>query len=115
VLRRMLGPKREEVIGDWRRLLNEELHKFYSSPNIISVLKSRRHLARMVHIRNVHKILVGKSEGRRPLGKPRCRWEDNIRMALRETGWEVLDWVHLAQDRDQWLDIVNTVMNDRIA
>jgi hypothetical protein len=65
----------------------------------------------MGEIRNMYRILVTKPEGKRPLGKPRCRWEDNIRMDLREIGREVADWMHLVQDRDQWQALVNTVMN----
>jgi hypothetical protein len=66
-------------------------------------------------MRNVHKILVGKPEGKRPLGRPRRRWKDDIRMNLWEIGWEAVDWIHLAQDRDQWRAVVNTVMNLRVA
>jgi hypothetical protein len=83
VLRRIFGPKRDEVTGEWRRLHNKELYALYSSPNIIRVIKSRRlrwagHVARMVERRGAYRALVGKSEGRRPLGRPRRRWEDNI-------------------------------------
>jgi hypothetical protein len=106
VLRRIFGPKREEVAGGCRRLRNEELHNLYVSLNIIRAIKSRRmrwagHVARMVETRNGHNILVGKREGKRPLGRPRCRWEDNIRMDLTEMRAEVVEWIHLAQDRDQ--------------
>jgi hypothetical protein len=109
VLRRIFGHKREEVVGGWRRLHKEELHNLYDSPNIIRVIKSRRmrwvgHIARMREMGNGYNILVGKLEGKRPLGGPMRRWEDNIRMDLREIGWEVVDWVHLAQA------VVNTVM-----
>jgi hypothetical protein len=68
----------------------------------------------MGEIRNAYKILVGKSERERPLVRPRRRWEDNIRMDLRETGWEGVDWMHLAQDRDMWRALVNMVMNFRV-
>jgi hypothetical protein len=103
VLRRTFGPKKEEVAGDLRRLHNEELHNLYASPNIIRVIKFRRmrwtgHVA-LMGIRNVYKILVGKPEGMRPLGRPTRRWEDNIRMDFREIGWEGMDWIHLTQDR----------------
>jgi hypothetical protein len=64
--------------------------------------------------RNAYRILVGKPEGERPLGRPRCRWVDNIKMDLRETGWDGVDWIDLAQDRDQWRALVNTVMNRRV-
>jgi hypothetical protein len=91
VLRRIFGPKRDEVTGDWRRLHNEELNDLYSSPNIIRVIKSRRmrwagHVARMGEKRFAYRILVGKPEGRRPLGRLRRRWEDNIKMDLQEVG-----------------------------
>jgi hypothetical protein len=92
VLRRIFGPKRDEATGDWRRRHNEELNDLYSSPNIIRVIKSRRlrwarHVARMGEERGAYRILVGRSEGRRPLGRPRRRWEDNIKMDIREVGW----------------------------
>jgi hypothetical protein len=92
VLRRIFGPKRDEVTGEWRRLYNKELFALYSSPNIIQVIKSRRlrwagHVARMGERGGAYRALVGKPEGRRPLGRPRCRWENNIKMALREVGW----------------------------
>jgi hypothetical protein len=91
VLRRIFGPKRDEVMGEWRKLHNEELHNLYSSPDIIRQVKSRQmrwagHVARMGDERNVYKVFVGKPEGKRPLGRPRHRWEDGIRMDLRETG-----------------------------
>jgi hypothetical protein len=115
-LRRIFGPKRDEVIGGWRKLHNEELHNLYCSPSIIRIIKSRRmrwagHVARMVEKRNAYGILVGKPEGKRPLGRPRRRWENNIKMDLREIGLGVMDWIDLAQDRDQWRALVNTVMN----
>jgi hypothetical protein len=92
VLRGIFGPKRDEVTGEWRRLHNEELNDLYSSPNIIRVIKSRRmrwagHVARMGEGRGAYRILVGRLEGRRPLGRPRRRWEDNIKMYLQEVGW----------------------------
>jgi hypothetical protein len=119
VLRRMFGPRRDEVTGDWRKLHNEELHNLYSSPNIIRMIKSRRirwagHVARMGETRNVYRILVGKPEGKRPLGRPRRRWLDNIKMDLGEIGWDDRDWICLAQDRDQWMAVVNRVMNLRV-
>jgi hypothetical protein len=97
-------------------LHNEELHNFYSSPNIIRQIKSRRmmwagYVARMGEERNVYKVLVGKPEGKRPLGRPRHRWEDGIRMDLREIGWGDVEWIQLPQDRDRWRALVNTVMN----
>jgi hypothetical protein len=89
---RIFGPKRDEVTGEWRRLHNKELYALYSSPNIIRAIKSRRlrwagHVARMGERRGSYRALVGKPEGRRPLGRPRHRWEDNIKMDLREAGW----------------------------
>jgi len=91
VLRRIFGPKRNEVTGKWRKLHNEELNNLYCSPNIVRVIKSRRmrwagHVARMGEGTGVYRVLVRKPEGRRPLGGPRRRWEDNIRMGLREVG-----------------------------
>jgi hypothetical protein len=92
VLRRIFGPKRDEGTGEWRRLHNEELNDLYSSPNIIRVIKSIRmrwagHVARMGKRDGTYRILVGRPEGRRPLGRPRCRLEDNIRMDLQEVGY----------------------------
>jgi hypothetical protein len=92
VLRRIFGPKRDEVTGEWRRLHNKELHALYSSPSIIREIKSRRlrwagHVARMGERRGAYRALVGKPEGRRPLGRSGRRWEDNIKMDLREVGW----------------------------
>jgi hypothetical protein len=92
VLRRIFGPKRDEVTGEWRRLHNKELYALYSSPNIIRVMKSRRlrwagHMACLGERRGAYRALVGKPEGRRPLERPRRRWEDNIKMDIRETGW----------------------------
>jgi hypothetical protein len=106
VLRAILGPKREEMTGGWKRLHNGELN-FYASPNIIRVIKSGRmrlegHLARLGDVRNAYHIFVGKPERTRPLGRPWRRWEGNIRMVLREGGWESVDWIYLAQNRDQW-------------
>jgi hypothetical protein len=98
-------------------LHNEELNDLYSSPNIIRVIKSRRmrwarHVPRMGEKRGAYRILVGRPEGRRPLGRPRRRWEDNIKMALKKVGWG-MDWIELAQDRDRWRAVVNAVMNLR--
>jgi hypothetical protein len=92
VLRRIFGPKRDEVTAEWRRLHNNELYALYSSPDIIWVIKSRRlrlagHMARMGERRGAYRAVVGKLEGTRPLGRPRRRWEDNIKIDLREVGW----------------------------
>jgi hypothetical protein len=92
VLRKIFGPKRDEVTGEWRKLHNEELRDLYSSPSIIRIIKLRRmrwagNVARMEEKRNACRLLVGKPEGKRPLGRPRCRWVDNIRMDLGEVGW----------------------------
>jgi hypothetical protein len=119
VLRRIFGPKRDEVTGGWRKLDNEELHDLYSSPSIIRVSKERRmrwagHVARMGEVRSAYNILVGKPERRRPLVRPRRRWETNIKMNLRETAFEDVDWFHVAQDRDRWRALVNTVMCLRV-
>jgi hypothetical protein len=106
VLRKIFGPKREED-GSWRKLHNDELHSLYTSPNIIRVVKSRRmrwagHVACMGEGRSVCRVLVGRPEGKRPLGRPRRRWEDNIKMTLREIGIDGANWIRLAQDRVQW-------------
>jgi hypothetical protein len=101
VLRTIFGPKRDEVTGEWRKLHNEELHVLYSSSNIITQIRSRRirwagHVACVGEERNVYNVLMGKTEGKRPLGRPRRRWEDGARMNLRKTVWASVDWIHLA-------------------
>jgi hypothetical protein len=115
VLRKIFGPKRDGVTGGLRKLHNEELHNLYSLPSIIRIIKSRRmrwagHVAQMGK-RNVYRLLVGKPEGKRPLGRPRRRWMDNIKMGLLEIGLNVVDWNGLAQDRYGWRALVNSVMN----
>jgi len=119
VLRRIFGPRRDEVAGEWRRLHNEELSDLYSSPNIVRVIKSRRkrwagHVARMGEERGVYRVLLGKPEGKRPMGRPRRRWVDNIRMDLQKVGCVYMDWIELAQDRDRWRTLVSAVMNLRV-
>jgi hypothetical protein len=119
VLRRIFGPKRDGVTGGWRKLHNEELHDLYCLPSIIRIIKSKRMrsaglVARISERRNVYRLLVGKLEGKRPLGRPRCRWIDNIKMDLLEIGLSVVDWIGLAQDRYRWRAIVNSVMNRRV-
>jgi hypothetical protein len=112
-------PKRDEVTGGWRKLHNEELYDLYSSPSIIRIIKSRRmrwvgHVARMEEERNAYRLLVGKPEGRRPLGRPRRRWLDNVRIDLVEVEWGDVDWIGLVQDRDRWRALVNSVLNLRV-
>ena len=119
ILRIIFGAKRDEITGEWRKLHNGELHALYSSPNIIRNLKSRRlkwpgHVARMEQFRNAYRVLVWKPESKRPLGRPRRRWEDNIKMDLTEVGCDPRDWIALAEDRDQWRAYVRAVMNLRV-
>jgi len=119
VLRRIFGPRRDEETGEWRRLRNEELNDLYCSPNIVLVIKSRRmrwagHVALMGEERGVYRVLVGKPEGKRQLGRPRCRWVDNIRMDLQEVGCGYMNWIGLVQDRDRWRTLVSAVMNLRV-
>jgi hypothetical protein len=119
VLRRIFGPKRDEVTREWRKLHNEELHDLHSLPSISRVIKSRwmrwaGHVARMREKRNAYRLLVGKVEGRRPLGRPRRRWVVNIKMDLGEVGWGDVDWIGLAKDRNRWRARVNSVLNLRV-
>ena len=119
VLRKIFGAEKDEIAGEWRKFHNAELHACYSSPNIIRSLKSRRlrwagHVARMEQSRNAYRVLVGKHEGKRPLGRPRHRWEDNIKMDLREVGFDPGEWINLAEDRNQWRAYVRAVMNLRV-
>jgi hypothetical protein len=118
VLRRIFGPKRDAVTGEWRKLHNEELNDLFCSPNIIRVIKSRRirwpvHVARMGERRGIYMVLVGKAEGKRPLGRRRHRWKENIMMDFHEMGWG-MDWIYLAQNRDSCQALVTAVMNLRV-
>jgi hypothetical protein len=119
VLRRIFGPKRDGVTGEWTKLDNEELNDLYSSSNIIRLIKSIRirwagQVARMGERTCAYRILVVKPEGNIPLGRPRRRWEDNIKMDIQEVGCGSIDWIKLAQDRYRWRALVNVVMNIRI-
>jgi hypothetical protein len=106
VLRKIFGPKRDEVKGEWRTLHNEELRDLYSSPSVIRIIRSRRmrwvgHVARMGEKRSAYRLLVGKPERERSLGRPKYRWVNNIRMDLGEVEWGDVDWIGLAQDRNR--------------
>jgi len=116
VLRRIFGTRRDEVTGEWRRLHKKELNDLYSSPSIGQVIKWRRmrwagHVARMGEERGVYKVLLGKPEGKKPLGRPSRRWVDNIRMDLQEVGCGYMDWIGRALDRDRWWMLMSAVMN----
>ena len=105
--------------GEWRRLHNEELHGLCHSPSIFMVIKSGRlrwagHVARMEEGRTAFEILTGKPTGKRPLGRPRRRWEDNIRMDFEEIGINAGNWIDSAQDRDYWKALVNATLNLRV-
>jgi hypothetical protein len=119
VLRKIFGPNRKEVTGEWRKLHNVEFHDLYSSPTIVRVIKSRRmrwvgDVARIGEGRDLNWVLVGKPEGKRPLRSPRRRWEDNIKMDFQEMGYGRMDWIELAQIRDRWRTLVNGVINIRV-
>ena len=115
VLRKIFGPKRDKATGEWRKLHNEELNDLYSLPNIVRVIKCRKmrlagHVARMGEWRGVCRVLVVKPEGKRPLGRPRRRWEENNKMDLQEVGCGGMDWIVVAQDRDRWRALATAVM-----
>ena len=119
VLRRIFGPKNDEVTGEWGKLHNEELNDMYSSPNIFRMIKSKRmrwavHVAHLGERRGVCRILMEKPEGKRPLGRHRRRWEGNVKLDLQEVGCGGMDLIELVQDRDRWRARVNAVMNLRV-
>jgi len=119
MLRRIFGSRSDEVTGEWRKLHNEEFNDLYCSPNIVRVIKSRRmkwagHVACLEERGGVYRLLVGKPEGKKPLGRPRRRWEDNIKMNLQKVGCKDMDWIELAQDMERWRALVNKVMNLRV-
>jgi hypothetical protein len=119
VLRRIFGPKRDEVTGEWRKSHYEELSDLYSSPTVIRIIKSRRmrwvgHVVPMGEKMNAYRLLVGKPDGKRPLGRLRRRWVDNIMMDLGEVGWSDVDWIGLPKDRNRWRALVNSVLNLRV-
>ena len=119
MLRSIFGPWRDEVTRKWRKLHIEKLNDLYCSPSIFRVIKTRRmrwagHVARMGERRGVCRVLLRKPEEKRPLGRPRRGWEDNIKMDLEEVGCGGIDWIELAQDRDRCRVLVNSVMNIRV-
>jgi hypothetical protein len=118
-LRRIFGPKRDEVTGKWRKLYGGEPCNSYSSPDINRQIRSSRmmwagHVARVGEGRKLYRVLVGKPEGKRLLERPRRRQKDGIKMDLREIGWGCVEWIHLTQDRDRWRAVVNAVTNLRV-
>ena len=113
------GPNRDDVTGEWRKPHNEELSDLYFSPNIVRVIKSRSvrwagHVTRVGERRDLYRVLLGKPEGKKPLGRPKRRWENSVKIDLQEVGCWSKDWIELAQDRDMWRALVNPVMNLRV-
>ena len=119
VLMRIFGPRWDEVTGELRKLHNEELmNDLYSSPNIVRVVNIEKNEmvgASLWERRSVYRVLVGKPEGKKPLGRTKRRWEDDIKIDLLEVGCGGMDWIELAQDRDRWRALVNAVMNLRFS
>jgi len=119
VLRSIFGPERDKVTGEWGKLHNEELNDLYSSTSIVWEIKLRKmrwvvYVAYLGDRRGVYRVLAGKPEGKRPVGRPKHRWEDNINMDLQEVRCGAMDWIDLAHDRDSWQARVNAVMNFRV-
>ena len=119
VLRKIFRAKRDKITGAWKKLHNAELNSLYSSPSIIRNITQRQlrwagHVARMEQSRNAYRILVSKPVRKRALGRPRHRWEDNIKTDLREVGCDPGEWIDLAEDRNQWQAYVRAVMNLRV-
>jgi hypothetical protein len=110
---------RDELTGEWRKQNREELNDLYYTPNIIPTIKSKRmrwaeRIVRMGERRVIYRVLVGKPEGKRPLGRPRRKWEDDIKMDLQEVGWRDMNWIDLTKNRDSWRALENAVMNLRV-
>jgi hypothetical protein len=115
----IFGLKRDEVTGEWRKFHNEEFHDQVFTKYYIRIIKARRmrragHVARMGEKKSAYRLLLGKPEGRRPLGRPRRRWLDNIRKDLVEVVWGDVDCIGLAQDRGRWRALVNSILNLRV-
>jgi hypothetical protein len=113
LLRRIFGPKRDEVTGEWRKLHNKELQDLYSSPLLVAEDEMGEPCSTNGAKMNSYRLLVEKPEGKRPLGRPRRKWADNIRMNLGDVGWGDVDWIGLAKDRNRWRALVNSVLNLR--